>query len=163
MVSSLCLLQSQRMSSSRCGPPLVAIRFSACVQHVSGSLFSSHNGGSPEEIAQEAERSRRDHTRRVEQRPFLGFGRRARGLRGRPTCRLTFNSPLLTLYSPALRVSAGKSGIGGGECQVSWMQIFGVFFRQVLENLHRAHPPSGLGGGPLYGSPAPHPCRGSQG
>ena len=48
-------------------PPLVAIRFTASVQLVSCSLFSSHNGGSPEEIAQEAERSRRDHTRRVEQ------------------------------------------------------------------------------------------------
>jgi hypothetical protein len=47
-------------------PPLVAIRFSANVQHVSSSLFSSHNSGSPEEIAQEAERSRRDHTRRLE-------------------------------------------------------------------------------------------------
>ena len=47
-------------------PPLIAIRFGASVQLVS-SLFSSHNGGSPEEIAQEAERSRRDRTRRVEQ------------------------------------------------------------------------------------------------
>jgi hypothetical protein len=47
-------------------PSLVAIRFSASVQLVC-SLSSSHNGGSPEEIAQEAERSRRDHTRRVEQ------------------------------------------------------------------------------------------------
>ena len=47
-------------------PPLVAIRFGASVQLVS-SLFSSHNGGSPEEIAQEAERSRRDRIRRVEQ------------------------------------------------------------------------------------------------
>ena len=46
---------------------------------------------------------------------ILGFGRRGLGLRGRPTCRLTFNSPPLTLYSPALRVSAGKSGVGGGE------------------------------------------------
>ena|SRR5438552_2831558 len=48
-------------------PPLVAIRFTASVQLVSCSLFSSHNGGSPEEIAQEAERSRRDRTRRVGQ------------------------------------------------------------------------------------------------
>jgi hypothetical protein len=66
MVSSLCLLQSRRLSSSRCAPPIVAIRFGASVQLVS-SLFSSHNGGSPEEIAQEAERSRRDRTRRVGQ------------------------------------------------------------------------------------------------
>jgi hypothetical protein len=62
----------------------------------------------------------------------LGFGRRARGLRGRPTCRLTFNSPPLTLYSPALRVSAGKSGVGGGECQVSWMQISVSFYCQAI-------------------------------
>ena len=34
-----------------------------------------------------------------------------------------FNSPPVTLYSPALRVNAGKSGVGGVECQVSWMQI----------------------------------------
>jgi hypothetical protein len=47
-------------------PPLIAIRFGASVQLVS-SLFSSHNGGSLEEITQEAERSRRDRTRRVEQ------------------------------------------------------------------------------------------------
>jgi len=47
-------------------PSLVAIRFSASVQLLC-SLSSSHNGGSPEEIAQEAERSRRDRTRRVEQ------------------------------------------------------------------------------------------------
>ena len=47
-------------------PPLVAIRFGASVQLVS-SLFSSYNGGIPEEIAQEVERSRRDRTRRVEQ------------------------------------------------------------------------------------------------
>ena len=65
-------------------------------------------------------------------RPFLGFGRRARGLRGRPTCRLTFNSPPLTLYSPALRVSAGKSGVGEGECQVSWMQISVSFWCQAI-------------------------------
>jgi len=65
-------------------------------------------------------------------RPFLGFGRRACGLRGRPTCRLTFNSPQLTLYSPALRVSAGKSGVGEGECQVSWMQISVRFSCQAL-------------------------------
>jgi hypothetical protein len=55
----------------------------------------------------------------------------ARGLRSRPTCRLTFNSPPLTLYSPALRASAGKSGVGGGECQVSWMQISVSFSCQV--------------------------------
>jgi hypothetical protein len=48
----------------------------------------------------------------------LGFEQRARGLRGRPTYRLTFNSPPLTLYSPALEVSAGKSGVGGGEWEV---------------------------------------------
>ena len=47
-------------------PSLIAIRFNVSVQLVC-SLFSSHNGDSPEEIAQEAERSRRDHTRRVEQ------------------------------------------------------------------------------------------------
>jgi hypothetical protein len=47
-------------------PSLVAIRFSASVQLVC-SLLSSHNGGSPEEIGEEAERSRRDRTRRVEQ------------------------------------------------------------------------------------------------
>jgi hypothetical protein len=47
-------------------PSLVTIRFGASVQLVS-SLFSSHNGGSAEEIVQEAERSRRDRTRRVEQ------------------------------------------------------------------------------------------------
>ena len=43
------------------------VRFSASVHYVSSSLFSSHNGGSLEEIAQEAGRSRRDHTQRVEQ------------------------------------------------------------------------------------------------
>ena len=68
-------------------------------------------------------------------KPFLGFGRRARGLRGRPTCRLTFNSPPLTLYSPALRVSAGKSGVGGGECQVSWMQISVSFMCQAIHGV----------------------------
>ena len=33
--------------------------------------------------------------------------------------------PLCVLvgYSLALRMSAGKSGVGGGECQVTWMQI----------------------------------------
>jgi hypothetical protein len=31
------------------------------------------------------------------------------------TYRLTFNSPPLTLYLPALRVGAGKSGVGEGE------------------------------------------------
>jgi hypothetical protein len=36
----------------------------------------------------------------------------------------------LTLYSPALRVSADKSGVGGGECQVNWMQISVRFIRQ---------------------------------
>jgi hypothetical protein len=46
-------------------PPFIVIRFSASVQLVF-SLFSSYNGGSPEEIAQETERSRRDLTRRVE-------------------------------------------------------------------------------------------------
>ena len=66
-------------------------------------------------------------------RPFLGFGRRARGLRGRPTCRLTFNLPPLTLYSPALRVSVGKSGVGEGKCQVSWMQISVSFNCQVAQ------------------------------
>jgi hypothetical protein len=28
-------------------------------------------------------------------------------------------------------VSAGKSGVGGGECQVSWMQISVRFWRQA--------------------------------
>jgi hypothetical protein len=46
---------------------LVAIRFSASVQLVSSNLFSCHNGGSPEEIAQEAEGGRRDSTRREKQ------------------------------------------------------------------------------------------------
>jgi hypothetical protein len=45
---------------------LIAIRFGASVQLIS-SLFSFYNGGSPEEIAQKAERSRRDRIRRVEQ------------------------------------------------------------------------------------------------
>ena len=54
---------------------------------------------------------------------MLSFERRARGLRGRPTCRLTFNSPPLALYSPALRMDAGKSGIAGGECRVTSMQV----------------------------------------
>ena len=45
---------------------LVAIRSSASIQLVC-NLFSSHNGGSPKEIAQEAERSRRDRARQVEQ------------------------------------------------------------------------------------------------
>ena len=33
----------------------------------------------------------------------------------------------LTLYSPALRVGAGKSGVGGGEWKVSSMQISVLF------------------------------------
>ena len=41
-------------------PPLVVIRFSASVELVSSNLFSRHNGGSPEEIEQEAEVGRRD-------------------------------------------------------------------------------------------------------
>ena len=45
---------------------LIAIRFRASAQLVC-SLFFSYNGGSLEEIALEAERSRRDRTRRVEQ------------------------------------------------------------------------------------------------
>jgi hypothetical protein len=76
-------------------------------------------------------------------RLFLGFGRRARGLRGRPTYRLTFNSPPLTLYSPALRVSAGKSGVGEGECQVSWMQISVSFWCQVQNHFLASPIPRG--------------------
>jgi hypothetical protein len=45
----------------------------------------------------------------------MGFERGARRLCGRPTCRLTLDSPLLTLCSSALRVSARKSGVGEGE------------------------------------------------
>ena len=56
-------------------------------------------------------------------RPFLGFERGARRLCGRPTCRLTLNLPPLTLCSPALRVSARKSGAGRGEWKVSSMQV----------------------------------------
>src|SRR4051794_40853409 len=40
-----------------------------------------------------------------------------------PPSPLTFNSPPLTLYSPALRVGASKSGVGGDEWKVSSMQI----------------------------------------
>jgi hypothetical protein len=35
------------------------------------------------------------------------------GLRGRPISRLTFDLPPLTLYSLALRMSAGKGGVEG--------------------------------------------------
>jgi hypothetical protein len=48
-------------------PLFVAIHFSASVQLVSNNLFSSHNGSSPEEIAQDAEGGRRDSTRRAKQ------------------------------------------------------------------------------------------------
>jgi hypothetical protein len=40
------------------------------------------------------------------------------------TYRLTFNSPLLTLYVPALRVGAGKSGVGEGGWKVRLIPFF---------------------------------------
>jgi hypothetical protein len=43
---------------------------------------------------------------------------------------LTLNSPPLTWCSPALRVSAGKSGGGGGEWEVSSVQNVVVLSRQ---------------------------------
>ena len=46
---------------------------------------------------------------------------------GPPPVRLTFNSPPLTWCSPALRVSAGKSGVGGGEWKGRSMQISVLF------------------------------------
>jgi len=45
---------------------------------------------------------------------ILSIEQGARGLRNKPTRRLTLNSPPLILYSPALRVGAGKSGVRGG-------------------------------------------------
>jgi hypothetical protein len=65
-------------------------------------------------------------------RPFWAFERGARALRGSPTRRLTLDSPPLTLCSPALRVSAGKSGVGGGEWEVSLTQNVVVLSRQEL-------------------------------
>jgi hypothetical protein len=59
------------------------------------------------------------------------------------TYRLTFNSPPLTLYLPALRVGAGKSGVGEGEWKVSSMQISVLFQCHDPTFLHRAPPPSG--------------------
>jgi hypothetical protein len=58
------------------------------------------------------------------------------------------NSPPLTLYSPAFRVGAGKSGVGGGECQVTWMQISVLFCCHDSTFLHRAHPVLAKGMGP---------------
>jgi hypothetical protein len=39
----------------------------------------------------------------------------------------SYDSPPLTLCSPALRVGAGKSGVGEGEWKVSSMQISVLF------------------------------------
>jgi len=59
----------------------------------------------------------------------LGFERAARQLPRIPTRRLTFALP------PTLRVSAGKSGVGGGEWKISSMQVSCSFFcRQAIGN-----------------------------
>jgi hypothetical protein len=67
-------------------------------------------------------------------RPFLGFERGAHRLCGRPTCRLTLDSPLLTLCSPARGVSARKSGVGRGEWKVSSTQNFVVLTCQAYHD-----------------------------
>ena len=59
-----------------------------------------------------------------EREAILGFERRARGLRGK-------GPPVdFTLDSPALRVGAGKSGVGGGEWKVSSPQFSVLFYCQ---------------------------------
>ena len=60
----------------------------------------------------------------------MGFERGTREMRGSPTSRLTFDSPLLTLHSPSLRVVAGKSGVAWVSEKVSSLQISGLSSRQ---------------------------------
>jgi hypothetical protein len=62
-------------------------------------------------------------------------------MRGSPTPSTHLRLTSAHLCSPALRVGAGKSGVGEGEWKVSSMQISVVLFRQENTFLHRAHPP----------------------
>ena len=55
-----------------------------------------------------------------------------------PLVRLTLNSPAPTWYLPSLRVSAGKSGVGGGEWEVSSTQNVVQFVPKSLINMARA-------------------------
>ena len=50
---------------------------------------------------------------KIEREALLGFGRGS--LNPSTHLRLTFDSPPLTLHSPTLRMSAGKSGVRGCE------------------------------------------------
>jgi hypothetical protein len=68
---------------------------------------------------------------------ILGFDRQAsRIVKPAPRFELTLDSPPLTSCSPALGVSAGKSGGGGGEQEVSSVQNVVLLFLPRIQELY---------------------------